>query len=84
MVTHELTLEVNTCNGYGIISDTIEVKTPHIKTNIDFTASDRRPASGTTVNLKGKTNRANRWVWDIFPNTYTAVGRVQNNWMLNS
>lgn len=66
-------LAASTCNGRDTFCTVVDIVTPTQPGMLDFTASDVRPPVGTVVELKATTDYANRFLWNIFPTTYTII-----------
>jgi hypothetical protein len=77
---YDVTLEATTCMGYDKYTKKITVVTPHEKASLDFLADNRRPNTGEVVTITamsgiaGKALKADRIIWNFFPNTVSYVG----------
>jgi hypothetical protein len=66
--------------GYDKYTKKITVVTPHEKASLDFLADNRRPNTGEVVTITamsgiaGKALKADRIIWNFFPNTVSYVG----------
>ncbi len=70
--TYKVCLEVKSCIGKSKTCQNFSVITPNTQTELDITASTRRPTLNTEiVELNAVTNSSNRFEWTIFPTTYT-------------
>ncbi len=76
---YNVCLNVTTCAGTDQYCKTVEVVTPNTPTAIDFTADNRRPTAGEVVQIESMTDKANRFEWSVFPNTYKYVNGTDKN-----
>ena len=69
------TLKVIGCDGTeSTVTKSFTVAAPNSPTELDFTASNRRPAVGDDIVFTATSDKANRWEWSFFPPTgVTAV-----------
>ncbi len=71
---YEVCLTIKSCVGTDKTCKTISVVTPQVQTQLDMTASTRRPTVGKDrVVLSPISDNANRFEWTIFPTTYTLL-----------
>jgi len=75
------TLKVTSCDGTeSTITKSFTVAAPSSPTQLDFTASNRRPAVGDDIVFTATSDKANRWEWSFFPPLgITAVAPVSDN-----
>lgn len=72
--TYSVCLEVKSCVGSAKTCTNYSITTPQTATDLDVTASTRRPNVGVDrVSLMPKSETANRFEWTIFPTTYTLL-----------
>ncbi len=83
--TYDVSLEATTCMGYSKYTKSVVVVTPHTKTSLDITASNRRPNTGEPVflsaisGLPNKALKADNFKWSFFPNTVQYVGSTNSS-----
>jgi PKD repeat protein len=76
---YQVCLEIKSCVGNNKSCTTIDVVTPNSQTELDFTATNRRPKVNVeNVRLIPTSDKANRFEWGIFPTTYTLVNPPAN------
>lgn len=76
---YPITLIVKTCLGSDTIIKNVEVITPQDQADIDFTASSRRPELGELVTFDLKNDKANTFLWEIFPNSFIYENGTDEN-----
>lgn len=69
--TYKVCLEVQSCTGDSAFCRTVEVVEPTGKTAIDIVTSDDRPAVNQVIALDGIVDKADRFTWQIVPNTFS-------------
>jgi PKD repeat protein len=68
--TYTISLDVTSCDGQtSSTTKTFNVVLPTSPTELDFTADNRRPSTGDNVTLTATSDKANRWEWNVFPQT---------------
>jgi len=74
-------LKVTSCDGTtSTVTKAFTVAAPSSPTELDFTASNRRPAVGDDIVFTATSDKANRWEWSFFPPLgVTAVAPVADN-----
>ena len=66
--SYTLTLTVTTCDGQvSTHTESFTVVSPTTPTALDFVADNQRPSVGDAVTMTATSDKANNWVWDIFP-----------------
>ncbi len=71
---YKICLLIKSCVGNKQTCTTIDVVTPNQQTQLDFTASNRRPGINTDITtLTPISDNANRFEWTIFPTSYTLM-----------
>lgn len=71
---YKVCLEIKSCVGNNQSCTLIDVITPNTQTQLDFTASKRRPNVSVDLTvLRPISDNANRFEWTIFPTTYTLM-----------
>lgn len=68
---HKVCLEVKSCTGDSSFCRTVSVLEPTGKTSIDIVTSDDRPAVNQVIALDGIVDKADRFTWQIVPNTFS-------------
>ncbi len=69
---YEVKLEVTSCLGTGTYIDSMVVEVPSGQTDVDFTASNRRPAiSVENVTFTSTVSSADKFKWAFSPNNVT-------------
>jgi hypothetical protein len=69
--TFNVCLTVATCSGSDTKCKSITVSTPNSKVDLDYEADNFRPNIGDEVQMSASSCAANRFKWEIFPNTFT-------------
>ncbi|MBC7426067.1 MAG: hypothetical protein H7321_05985, partial [Bacteroidia bacterium] len=68
---YDVCLDIVSCTGTGRICQLINIVTPNTPTQLDFTASNVRPSTGDLVRMTTVSDKADKFLWSIFPLTYT-------------
>ena len=68
--SYTLSLTVTTCdNQVSTSTQSFTVVSPTTPTNLDFVSDNQRPSVGDAVTMTATSDKANNWVWSIFPVT---------------
>lgn len=71
--TYEVCVIAQTCAGNDTFCRQQQINTPTKAGFLDFTASTRRPTLSDVVTLKTSTDYASRFIWSIYPTTFSYV-----------
>ncbi len=67
---YTLSLKVTSCdNQVSTSTQSFTVVSPTTPTSLDFVADNQRPSIGDAVTITATSDKANNWVWDIYPVT---------------
>lgn len=73
---YNILLRINECDEIDTMSRNIRIKTPSTPTKVDFRASKTYTTNIEKVYLKPLTDKANRFIWEITPNTYKVLSPI--------
>ena len=77
--SYTLSLKVTTCdNQVSTSTQSFTVVSPTTPTNLDFVSDNQRPSVGDAVTMTATSDKANNWVWSIFPVTGWVADALPN------
>ncbi len=76
--TSKVCLTIDGCAGSSTSCKFIDINIPSSKTELDYVANNRRPATGEQIQMTTTADKANRFLWSVFPTTATFVATDKN------